>query len=124
MLGWNEGLKVQKQMSDFLCLKQEYFSHGFEIFPERATLTFEASTLAGQGVSNPLQLIESSGEVHHPDLDQSDPVDAFTNEIAYAVSALEGSVDDGFLSGIGARDALALCYKEAESVVTGRIVAV
>jgi len=104
--------------------KARAFSHGFEIFLERATLTFEASTLAGQGVSNPLQLIESSGEVHHPDLDQSDPVDAFTNEIAYAVSALEGSVDDGFLSSIGARDALALCYKEAESVATGRIVAV
>ena len=61
---------------------------------------------------------------HHPDLDQSDPVDAFTNEIAYAISALEGSVDDGFLSGIGARDALALCYKEAESIATGKIVVV
>lgn len=106
--------------------KGRSFSHGFEIFLEKATLTFSASTLAGQGIAQPLTLIQNTGNVHYPDLGEVDPVDAFTNEIAYAISTInsEESGDNGFLSGIKARDALSLCYKEAESVETGRIITV
>ena len=106
--------------------KGRSFSHGFEIFFEKATLTFSSSTLSGQGVSQPLTLIQNTGDIYYPDLGEVDPVDAFTNEIAYAISHLNSgqSADAGFLSGTKARDALALCYKEAESVTTGKIVAI
>ena len=58
------------------------------------------------------------------DLGDTDPIDAFTNEIQHAVDAINGDSDAVLLSGTKARDALLLCYKEAESVRTGQIVTV
>ena len=41
-------------------------------------------------------------------------IDAFTAEIQYAVDAIDWETEPTALSGVGARDALLLCYKEAE----------
>ena len=99
------------------------FSHGFEIYLEKATLLYEFATLGGEPVtSTPLTLLTDDREVHEVDLGEVDPVDAFTNEIQYAVDAINQGNEPTVLSGIGARDALLLCYKEAESVKTGEIV--
>ena len=101
------------------------FSHGFEIYLERATLLYEFATLGGQpATSMPLTLLTESGEVQQVDLGEVGPIDAFTDEIQYAVDAIMGGYEPKALSGVGARDALALCYKEAESVRTGQIVSV
>ncbi len=101
------------------------FSHGFEIFLEKATLLYEFATLGGQpATSMPLTLLTEAGEVEQVDLGETGPIDAFTDEIQYAVDAIESGSEPTALSGVGARDALALCYKEAESVRTGQIVSV
>ena len=101
------------------------FSHGFEIYMEKATLLYESATLGGQGVTSvPLTLLTDDGKVHKVDLGEADPVTAFTNEIQYAVDAINEKREPAALSGIGARDALLLCYKEAESVRTGQVVSV
>jgi predicted dehydrogenase len=101
------------------------FSHGFEIYLERATLIYEFATLGGGPVtSTPLTLLTDDGKVHKVELGDLDPVNAFTNEIQYAVDAINEGGEPTALSGVGARDALLLCYKEAESVRTGKVVSV
>ena len=101
------------------------FSHGFEIYLEKATLLYEFATLGGQAVTSiPLTLLTETGEVQQVDLGERGPIDAFTDEIQYAVDAIKGGYEPTALSAVGARDALALCYKEAESVKTGQIVSV
>ena len=101
------------------------FSHGFEIYLESATLLYEFATLAGQpSTSMPLTLLTEAGEVKQVDLGEVGPIDAFTDEIQYAVDAIGGGYEPTALSAVGARDALMLCYKEAESVKTGQVVSV
>ncbi|MDE0315975.1 MAG: Gfo/Idh/MocA family oxidoreductase [Candidatus Poribacteria bacterium] len=105
--------------------KGRAFSHGFEVFLEKATLLFDFSTLAGEpSTAMPLTLITEDGNVEQVDLGEVDPIDAFTAEIQYAVDAIDWEEEPTALSGVGARDALLLCYKEAESVKTGKVVAV
>ncbi len=105
--------------------KGRAFSHGFEIYLEKATLLFDFSTLAGEPTTSvPLTLITEDGRVEQVDLGEVDPIDAFTAEIQYAVDAINNNEKPIALSGVGARDALLLCYKEAESVKTGKIVQV
>ena len=99
------------------------FSHGFEIYLETATLLYDFATLDGEPVtSTPLTLLSADGEVHNPDLGEADSIDAFTQEIQCAVDAINQGHEPTALSGVGARDALLLCYKEAESVKQGEIV--
>ena len=101
------------------------FSHGFEIYLEKATLLYEFATLGDQpATSMPLTLLTETGEVQQVDLGETGPIDAFTEEIQYAVDAITDGYEPTALSAVGARDALALCYKEAESVKTGQIVSV
>lgn len=105
--------------------KGRAFSHGFELFLEKATLLFDFSTLAGEpSTAVPLTLLTEDGTVEQVDLGEVDPIDAFTAEIQYAVDAIDWEEEPTALSGVGARDALLLCYKEAESVKTGEVVAV
>lgn len=100
------------------------FSHGFEIYLEKATLLYDFATLGGEPVTAvPLTLLDESGEVQPVDLGDADPVDAFAAELRYAVEAIDRGEEPTALSGVGARDALLLCYKEAESIKTGEIVA-
>lgn len=105
--------------------KGRAFSHGFELFLEKATLLFDFSTLAGEpSTAMPLTLLTEDGKVEQVDLGEVDPIDAFTAEIQYAVDAIDWEDEPTVLSGVGARDALLLCYKEAESVQTGEVVAI
>ena len=101
------------------------FSHGFEIYLEKATLLYDFSTLAGEAsTAVPLTLLNDKGEVEQVDLGDVDPIDAFVGELQYAVDAIDWENEPTALSGVGARDALLLCYKEAESVRTGQVVAI
>lgn len=88
------------------------FSHGFELYFEKATLSF--------GPGQPLTVIGSSS-CETPKFD-SDPVAAFAYELErVAVSVKAGAVEP-FLAATTARDALALCHCEIESVLTGHAV--
>jgi predicted dehydrogenase len=93
------------------------FLHGFEIFLERATLSFEFANLGGQEhVATPLSVILPDGTVQRPALGSSDPIDVFAAELEVAVSAAASGVAPLPLSGALARQALALCHAEVESV--------
>jgi predicted dehydrogenase len=94
------------------------FAHGFDIYLEKATITYHS---AGQ----PLTLLTKDGKTKQPTLPGGgDPIIAFTREIQAAVNGVVKGVEPDLLSGILARDALVLCHKEIQSVNTGKIVIV
>ena len=92
------------------------FVHGFEIYLEKATLSHSS---AG---NLPLTVFPKEGGLFQPELaGGGDPIAAFTAELQAAVDGVEANREPAWLSGQLARDALMLCYKECESVRTGRI---
>ena len=102
------------------------FTHGFEFYLDKATLSFEFANLAGQGhVATPLSVILPDGTVERPELAGSgDPVDGFVAELTGAVEALTSGTPSPILSGELARQALKLCHAEIQSVRTGQKVAI
>jgi len=96
------------------------FTHAFEIYLERATILYDAAVFAGEATTpTPLTLLTADGRVRRPALK---PVDAFAAEIAEVVRAVKTNRPSELLSGTLARDALAICHRETESVRTGRLV--
>jgi predicted dehydrogenase len=92
------------------------FTHGFELYFERATLAFQFANLGGQGhVATPLSVILPDGTVARPELGAADPSDAFADEITVAVHAVASGREPAQLSGMLARQALRLCLAEIES---------
>ena len=90
--------------------------HGFEIYLEQAMLTFESGVC-------PLTLYGADGKVEQVPLGgDGDPVTAFTHEIQAAVDGVQASKEPDLLSGQLARDALVMCHREIESVVSGQAV--
>jgi predicted dehydrogenase len=98
------------------------FTHGFEFYLERATITFAFANLAGQGQTNPLSVILPDGTVQQPELGSGDPIDSFTAELNAAVAAARSGVEAPMLSGALARQALRTCLAEIESVKTAHSV--
>ncbi len=93
------------------------FVHGYEIYFEKATLVYESGTC-------PLTLLGADGKSSQPPIAGSgDPIVSFTREIQTAVDGIAAGKSPDLLSGQLARDALVMCYKECESVRTGKIVA-
>lgn len=93
------------------------FVHGFEIYFEKATLLLESGVL-------PLTVLSSDGKSTQPALaGGGDPIDGFTKELQAAVDGVAAGKAPDLLTGQLARDALVMCYKECESVKTGKIVA-
>lgn len=90
------------------------FAHGFELYFEDATLSMPA----GQ----PLSIISSRGIEAGPTT--TDPVAAFRYELERVAAGVAAGAADPFLAGTTARDALALCHKEIESVQTGLAISV
>ena len=99
------------------------FTHGFEFYLERATLSFDFANLGGQAhVATPLSVILPDGTVERPELGSGDPIDAFAQELGVAVEAAASGTPSPHLSGELARQALAICHAEVESVKSGRAV--
>jgi predicted dehydrogenase len=96
--------------SGALSMSGRPFTHGYELYFEKATLVYEAGncplTLVTNGKSEPVTLPGGS-----------DPVSAFTEEIQAAVDGAANGQMPELLSGQLARDALVMCYKECESVI-------
>jgi len=96
------------------------FTHAFEIYLERATLLYDSAVLDGKpAVLQPLCVLEANGRVTYPKLK---PVDAFALELREVVSAIKSGTPSSLLSGELARDALAICHRETESVRKGAMV--
>jgi predicted dehydrogenase len=102
------------------------FAHGYEINLERATLLYEYNTLGGEPVLNrPLTLLTSDGKVTNPQLKGSTEwCAAFTAELQAAVAGVRSGKEPALLSGALARDALKMCYLEAKSIASGKVVTV
>jgi len=104
--------------SGALCQKGREFVHGFEIYLDNATLTFESGTC-------PLTVFDAGGKVKQPKTKGgSDPTGAFITEIQTAVDGVAEGKEPDLLGGKLARDALVLCLKECQAVRTGKPVMV
>ena len=91
------------------------FAHGFEVYLEKATLAYSGG---------PLTVFHADGSSETPALGDGDPLAAFAAELQAAADAVAGGEPSPLLGGQLARDALALCFREIESVRTGQIVSV
>ena len=91
------------------------FEHGYDVYFEGATLKYNSSW--GQ----PPALLTDDGKTRKPRLSTQD---GFVGEIQEAVDAVRRGAESKVLSGKSARDSLALCLKEVQSVQTGRKVRV
>jgi predicted dehydrogenase len=88
------------------------FAHGFELYFENATLSF--------GPGQPLTVIGST-KCETPPV-TPDPVAAFTYELERVAASVAAGVAEPFLAAETARDALRMCLKEIESVVSRKAV--
>lgn len=110
---YGSGGPILSCSSGAIAMKGRPFVHGFELYLERATLAHSSSGL-------PLTVYHADGTVQTPQLSGGgDPVNAFEAELQTAVSAIEQGKEARLLSGQLARDALAMCLKECESVRSG-----
>ena len=104
--------------SGAVAMKAREFVHGYEIYLEKATLTYTSGTC-------PLTVLHADGRSEQPALaGGDDATTAFTAESQAAVDGVRTGREPDLLSGKLARDALVLCHRECESVRTGKIVAV
>lgn len=104
--------------SGAVAMKAREFVHGFEIYLDKATLRFESGTC-------PLTVLHADGRTEKPTLAGGDDATAaFTHELQTAIDGVVAGKEPDLLSGQLARDALALCHREIESVKTGKIVPV
>jgi predicted dehydrogenase len=94
-----------------LAHKGRPFTHGFEVYFDKATVVFDAGT--------PFTVLAAGGNVERPPLGDGDPVTAFAAELQTAVDGVRAGQAPELLSGQLARDALVMCHKECESVRTG-----
>ena len=79
------------------------FVHGFEIYLERATLTYDSDGI-------PLTVFGADGSTTRPELPGGgDPVTSFVSELQAAVEGVRSGKLPDLLSGQLARDALVLC---------------
>ena len=99
------------------------FTHGFEIYLEQATLLYDFAVIGGEPVSAmPLTVLTQDGRVERPELRGGDAVTPFEDELTEVVRAVRAGVPSPRLSGELARDAVVLCRKETEAVVSGQAV--
>ncbi len=102
--------------SGALCQKGRPFVHGYEIYLEKATLLYQSG-------AQPLIVLSADGKTEQPQLPGGDDATtAFTTEIQAAVDGVAAGKEPDLLSGRLARDALVMCHKECESVLTGKAV--
>ncbi|MCS6977126.1 MAG: Gfo/Idh/MocA family oxidoreductase [Gemmatales bacterium] len=102
--------------SGAICQKARPFVHGYELYLEQATLTYQSD-------GRPLTVLHADGNTEKPALSGGDDATAaFTAELQCAADAVRSGKEPDLLSGRLARDALVMCFKEIESVRTGQAV--
>ncbi len=99
------------------------FAHGFELYLDGANLTFSLAAMAdGTVEGGPLAVSRADGQVLRPKLDPGDPISCFQREMAAAIGVVAtGRIDPALDAGL-AREALATCLAEVNSVREGRAV--
>ncbi len=101
------------------------FTHGFELYLEKATLLFDYMALPKLGDAvTPLTVLTDGGRASRPKLGSADPVDAFVSELKEVVRSVRADEPSPLLAGELARDAVLLCKKQTESLLKNRAVKV
>lgn len=113
----SEGPACLSCSSGALCQKGREFTHGFELYLEKATVSYR--------LGSPLTVYWSDGRTEQPALSGGgDPIAAFAAELQAAVDALGFGREPLELSGQLARDALLMCHREIESVLFNKVIEV
>ena len=86
------------------------FTHGYEVYFEKATVLYESF------MGMPVTVLTEDGNVEHPEIPNLDDIQVFANELTEATNAFQNNQVSPMLDGILARDALVLCHKELESI--------
>ena len=101
------------------------FTHGFELYLEKATLLFDYMALPKLGDAvTPLTVLADGGRASRPKLGSADPVDSFVSELKEVVRSVRADEPSPLLAGELARDAVLLCKKQTESLLKNRAVKV
>jgi predicted dehydrogenase len=99
------------------------FTHGYEIYLEKATLLYDFAVIGGEPVlTTPVTILTSDGRVERPELCGGDSIAPFETELTEVVRAVESGSPSPLLTGGLARDAVVICQKETEAVVSGQAV--
>jgi predicted dehydrogenase len=115
---YDDGIPAVSCSSGALAQKGRPFVHGYEIYLERATLAYDSG-------GTPLTVFTADGKARQPKIKGSgEATAAFTAELQEAVDAVIEEREPDLLSAQLARDALVLCFKECQSVRTGKAVAI
>jgi predicted dehydrogenase len=100
------------------------FTHGYEIYLEKATLLYDFAVIGGEPVlATPLTVLAEDGQVLRPELGGGDAITPFENELTEVVRAVQSGAASPLLTGALARDAVVICRKETEAVVSRETVA-
>jgi len=102
------------------------FTHGYEIYFEKATMMFDFAVLAkGECAATPLTVVTNDGKVLRPKFKGGDPMlDGFAAELTEATRAVQSGKPSPRMDGQLARDAVVLAQKQTESVLRGRAIKV
>jgi len=99
------------------------FTHGYEIYLESATLLYDFSVIDGQPtLSMPVTVLQKNGKVIQAKLGDGDAITPFENELGEAAKAIKTGTPSPMLQAGLARDAVLLCQKQTQSVVSGKMV--
>ncbi len=97
------------------------FTHGYEIYLEKATLLFDFAVIGAEPVlATPVTVLTADGKVERPTFPSGDAITSFENELGQVVRAVESGTPSPLLAGDLARDAVVICQKETEAVETGQ----
>jgi len=95
------------------------FTHGYEVYLEQATLLYDFAVIGGEPApAMPLTVLTHDGQVERPELCGGDAITPFETELTEVVRAVQSGVPSPLLTGELARDAVVICQKETEAVVT------
>ncbi len=120
---FNDPGLVVGAMSGTLRQQGRAFTNAFEIYLERATLLFDFAVIGDQPmVATPLTVLDDKGKVQRPKLPAGDPLAGFVAELKEVVKSLKTGKASQILGGDLARDAVILCHKQTQSVISGRVV--
>ena len=99
------------------------FTSGYEIYLEKATLLYDFAGIVGEPLPiMPVTVLAEDGQVLRPKICGGDAITPFENELTEVVQAAQSGIPSPLLGGDLARDAVVICQKETEAVVTGQSV--
>jgi predicted dehydrogenase len=103
--------------SGAVACKDRQFVHGYELYFEKGTFSYESGI-------QPLIALKGDGGSETIDVGGGDALTAFGEELNAAITAIESGRESDVLGGALARDALVMCQRECESVISGKPVVV